>query len=119
MAGAAFISIDAPVSAPPGQVVSIPIILTNTYHLRALISPAGQFNSSPVPMDPHSVWLSLNEQAHFVATFTMPGQNVKLTLTACSSYDGVKWEIDETKELNIKAIVVEPEVSGLEASFNR
>jgi len=117
MAGAAFVSIDAPASASPGQVVSIPIILTNTYHLRALIAPAGQFNSSPVSIAPHSVWLSQNEQAHFVATFTMPSQNVKLALTACSSYDGATWDIDETKEFSIKAVVVEPEVSGLEASF--
>jgi hypothetical protein len=96
-----------PDSAQAGEPVTITVSLGNVGEGPGRIRPLGVVGGALVPFTPSEAEVEVGQVAQFTASFTMPQQDVELTIFA-NSWDGTKWLQDQVRQFPIAVAVAPP-----------
>jgi len=108
----------APEEANPGQTIQVVFNINNLYTETIAIAATAIYDSTEFSIFPDYAWVDPGIPHSFNGSFVMPDKDT--TVTIYSFYwIGNDWRDDDTKQVTIRVITLEPTFSSLSANYRR
>ncbi len=105
------IKIEAPSSAPAGQMVIADVSIKNISSADKDLSVTADYDSTAIPFQFDYLLVSPGQTVIFRGNFTMPNKGVRITAWGWY-WDGSQWIHDDTMTFDIALSVLKPQFRG-------